>query len=208
MKASSKSGAEIEAAALFFAKPLPDGAAPPDEPRLHFQRDPKITEAARLATVARVSKKNPQGGRQLDQVSRQFDFIAAFGQEATKVGALSTHLGDVTALYWLTAWTAVHRQRPSEQQTAAFRRSVSHTLAQQQTLLQAPERERQHLADSMIFQLMLLQAAFEQASQHGDRAALAALSAGASNTARENGVDLAAIELGDAGLTARARAEA
>lgn len=205
MKASSKSGAEIEAATLFSAKPLPDGVVPPDEPRLHFQRDPKITEAARLATVARVGKKNPQGGRQLDQVSRQFDFIAAFDEEAKKAGALSTHLGDVTALYWLTAWTAAHRQRPNEQQAAAFRRSVSHTLAQQPALLQAPERERQHLADSMIFQRMLLQAAFEQASQHGDQAALTALSVGAANIAKENGVDLATIELGDAGLSARAK---
>ena len=205
MKTTSKSGVEIEAASLFSAKPLPDGTVPQDESRLHFQRDPKITEAARLATVARVGKKNPQGGRQLDQVSRQFDFIAAFDEEAKKAGALSTHLGDVTALYWLTAWTAVHRQQPNPQQAAAFRRSVGHTLAQQQALLQAPERERQHLADSMIFQRMLLQAAFDQASQHGDQAALTALSVGASNIAKENGVDLTAIELGDAGLSVRAR---
>jgi hypothetical protein len=202
MNASKKPGVEIEAAALFSAAGA-DDAAQGDEPRLHFRRDPKITEAARKATVARVGEKNPQGGRQLDQATRQFDFIQAFGAEAAKVGALSTHLGDVTALYWLVAWMVVHRQRPNEQQSAAFRRNVGRALARQQDLLQAPEYERQHLADSMIFQLMLLQAAFEQATQQNDRAALDALSAGALRTAKENGVDLAAIELGDAGLTVR-----
>jgi len=189
-------------AALFSAAPAEDGSAV-EEPRLHFHRDPAVTEAARVATVARVARKNPQGGRQLDQVSRQFDFIAAFGEEAKKVGALSTHLGDVTALYWLTAWTAVHRERPSELQTTAFRRGVGHALARQEALLQASEQERQHLADSMIFQLMLLRAAYDQASEHNDRAGLEALSAGTLNIARENGVDLTTIELGDRGLTAR-----
>lgn len=202
MKGPNKPGAEITAAALFSAA-LAEGDSAAEEPRLHFQRDARITEAARLATVARVGKKNPQGGRQLDQVSRQFDFIAAFGEEAKKIGALSTHLGDVTALYWLTAWTAVHRERPSEQQTAAFRRSVSHALSRQETLMQAPEQERQHLADSMIFQLMLLRAAYDQASEQNDRAGLEALSVGTLNIARENGVDLTTIELGECGLTAR-----
>jgi len=191
-------GGKPVSAQIFFRPPR--DAAPAEDARTHVQRSPAITEAVRRAVVERIRANNPAGARQFDAASRQNDMIKLFADDASRNGLDANDVTDVAALYWITAWSVVHRHSPTEQQVAAVRRQVRGALSHANELLDASPEEKQQMADDMIFQLMLLQAAFQQASANHDEAALDMLARSTYHTALQNKVDLRAMHLGEEGL--------
>jgi hypothetical protein len=170
----------------------------------HLTRRPAVTEAVRRAVVERIRASNPAGAKQFDVASRQNDMIKLFADDAGRNGLDANDIGDVAALYWITAWSVVHRHSPTADEIAAVRSQVKSALAQADELAAASADEKQHMADDMIFQLMLLQAAFEQARASRNEAALDMLAATTYRTALQNKVDLRAMQLDAGGLVAAA----
>jgi hypothetical protein len=191
-------GGKAVSAQIFFRAPGAAGSAP--DTRTRLQRRAQVTESVRRAVVERIRANNAAGAQQFDVASRQNDMVALFVEDAARNGVDGNDVADVAALYWITAWSVVHRHAPTTPEIAAVRAQVRGALAQAPELLAASDDEKQEMADDMIFQLMLLQAAFEQARARKDDAALSMLAQSTWQTALQNKVDLRAMRLGDDGL--------
>src|SRR6185369_2072242 len=147
-------------AQIFFRPPAGDAA---QSASTHVTRRAAVTETVRRAVVDRIRANNPAGAKQFDVASRQHDMVKLFADDASRNGIDANDVADVAALYWITAWSVVHRHAPTAEEIAAVRSQVKGALAQAAELASASDEEKQRMADDMIFQLMLLQAAFEQA---------------------------------------------
>jgi len=188
-------------AQIFFRPPAADAA---QSASTHLTRRAAVTETVRRAVVDRIRANNPAGAKQFDVASRQHDMVKLFADDASRNGIDANDVADVAALYWITAWSVVHRHAPTAEEIAAVRSQVKGALAQAAELASASDEEKQRMADDMIFQLMLLQAAFEQARASHNDAALDMLATTTYRTALANKVDLRAMDLGTAGLVASA----
>lgn len=193
-------GGKSVSAQIFFRPPAGDAAPALASTRL--TRRGAITETVRRAVVERIRASNPAGAKQFDAASRQNDIVKLFADDAMREGIDANDVGDIAALYWITAWSVVHRHSPTTEEIAAVRAQVRHALAHAEELADASDEEKQRMADDMIFQLMLLKAAFAQASASRNEAALDMLATSTYRTALENEVDLRAMDLGERGLVA------
>jgi len=197
-------GGKSVGADIFFRPAQSD--APIDLTRTHLKRRAAVTESVRRAVVERIRANNPAGARQFDAASRQHDMVKLFADDAGRNGLNADDVADVAALYWITAWSVVHRHSPTTEEIAAVCVQVRGALARADELAAASDDEKQLMTDDMIFQLMLLQAAFERARSTRDEAALDALASTTYRTALQNKVDLRAMDLGAQGLVLGASA--
>lgn len=194
-------GKAVSAQIFFRASGTND---PASDARTRFERHPAVAEAVRLAVVGRIRANNPAGAQQFDLASRHNDMVGVFVEDAGRNGLDGNDVADVAALYWITAWSVVHRHSPTEQQVSAVRRQVRAALSHAPELLAASDEEKQQMADDMIYQLMLLQAAYQQALAGSDEKALELLAQSTYRTALQNKVDLRAMHLDDQGLADKA----
>jgi len=195
-------GGKAVSAQIFFRPAQANDSAA--DARTHMERHPAVTEAVRLAVVERIRANNPDGAQQFDIASRQNDMIGMFVEDAGRNGLDGNDVADVAALYWITAWSVVHRHSPTDPQVAAVRRQVRGALAHAPELMAASDEEKQQMADDMIYQLMLLQAAYQQARSSHDEKALELLAQSTYRTALQNKVDLRAMHLDERGLADKA----
>lgn len=185
--------------------------SPPATPRLsqpaNLRYAPsKARRTANLAGfVARSRAADSAGARSLEALFAEGDIIERMGQLLAPHGLRVDDVGDAYAVWWISAWQATRglTDTPSDSILRAVRAQTGRALATAPELAGAGDGAKQQLAEAMLIQAALLDAAVVQAQ--GDPTKLRAVATAATQGARGMGLDLAGMELTGAGFAQRAR---
>lgn len=150
--------------------------------------------------VERSRRVDPAGAQQLQGLFAAGDIIDKMAAVMAQHGFRADDLGDVYALWWITAWQASrgHNDDQSPALYAAVRGQARRALADTPALAGAGDAAKQEFAESLMLQSLLIDAAVEQAK--GDPARLGAVGAAAAQGARGMGLDLSAMTLTENGF--------
>jgi hypothetical protein len=155
--------------------------------------------------LAKSRQADPAGAASLDELFAQGDIIERFGQLLAPHGLRVDDVGDAYALWWMSAWQATHgvTDSPGDRATRAVQIQAGRALAATPELAGAGDGPKQKLAEALLIQAALLDAAVVQAK--GDPVRLKAVAAAAALGARGMGMDMAAMTLTETGFVPRKR---
>ncbi|WP_159995632.1 DUF6683 family protein [Roseomonas sp. 18066] len=162
----------------------------------------KPRRAANLSGfVARVAQVDPAGAQQLRDLFAQGDLIERMQGVLGPKGFRVDDLADVYAVWWITLWQA-SRGRLSEDTSRAtneaVRQQARRAMAATPVLVNAADAQKQELAETLLLQAMLMEAAGEQSQ--GNAVQRQAVVAAALQNARAMGLDLSSMVLSEAGF--------
>lgn len=186
-------------------QPTPDTVpdAPPRAapvPVSAFAYTPSLTirKASFDAMLARARKGDPAGARSLDQLMAQGDLIARMGPLLAPAGLRTDNLADAYALWWIVMWNASHGKSgdPDAKICTAVRDQVVALLPGQAKLGDA---DKQRLAEGLLLQALLVEAAVDQARTPEAKAQVAAL---VRRTVAPMGMDFSTMTLTGKGFVA------
>jgi hypothetical protein len=137
--------------------------------------------------VEKTRRANPSGAAELEAMLASTDVIAAMSDGLRPFGLRIDSLADAYAVYWVNAWLA-SKGRPdsaTRAQAQAVRKQAMLALVTARPLASATDAMKQELAETLLVQAALLDAAVQQAksdpalmSQVMDAARKGALSIG------------------------------
>ncbi|AWK85897.1 DUF6683 family protein [Azospirillum thermophilum] len=150
--------------------------------------------------VAKTRAADPAGAADLERMFAEGDVIERIGTALAPYGLRIDDLADAYTVYWINAWQATRgtNAETSRATNAAVRAQAAQALAATPGLLRAADATKQELAESLLVQAALIDAAVTQA--RGDAARLRAVGAAVAEGARSMGLDLGAVELTEQGF--------
>jgi len=153
--------------------------------------------------VARARKVDPAGAKQLETLFASGDIIDQADQQLRTKNLRADDLADVYTVWWITAWQATRgiTDDTSDATNEAVRRQSRDALIEVGLLANAGDAIKQEMAESLLLNAMLLEAALEQAKGQPDL--MPAVNKAATQGARRFGLDLASMELTDRGFVIR-----
>lgn len=154
-----------------------------------------------LAAFVRSADQNELGsGAKLQAFFDAGDPVSVTQSVITPLGLRTDNLADTLSFYLLSHWMAVNGQPawPDRATVQALRRQSERTLLQSGQFRSASNAEKQKTAEGMMISGLLTISAY--ASAEGDPAATAAIAARAAQNMQSMGLDLAALELTEAGF--------
>lgn len=181
------------------------GAAPseaaPDLAALRYTPSLARRKANLAGFVAASRKADPAAAASLEAFfAEQGDLIEKLNGIMATQGLQADNVADAYAVWWMSAWQA-SRGSIAETDVAtnrAVQGQVARALASTAELARAGDAAKQQLAEALLVQTVMLEAAVEQA--RGDPAQLRAVAAAATQGARGMGLDLSTMNLTPAGF--------
>ena len=183
----------------------------PGEPRARTRAaiDPTVlrytpSKARRAANLARFVSKtraaDPAGAADLERMFAGGDVIEKIGGALAPYGMRVDNLADAYTVYWVNAWQATRgtNAETSRATNAAVRAQAVHALGATPEVVRASDATKQELAESLLIQAALIDAAVTQARGNPER--LRAIGNAVAKGARTMGLDLQAVELTEAGF--------
>jgi len=161
----------------------------------------KTRRTANLARFVEQSRRiDPAGAASLQTLFASGDIIDRIGAQLAPHGLRVDDLADTYAVWWITAWQATRgsNAETSDRTNMAVRAQAARALVGIGTIAQASDAAKQELAESLLIQTMLIDAAVEQAK--GNPSQLAAVGAAAGQGARGMGLDLSTMDLTEQGF--------
>lgn len=170
---------------------------------ISYSVDPSVRANVIATYVNRAREIDAAEGEELAQLFRDRDLINETAQNLTAYGLDINDLGDVITAYWAVNWGAVHQSgRPSVAQVQGLREQFRTVLAGSQITAKTSASERQQIADDMLIRLILIDGGVEQGLREGNAEQLQAISEYVQQSSLTTmGIDLAALDLTEAGLT-------
>jgi hypothetical protein len=151
--------------------------------------------------VAKTRASDPQGADQLEQTLASSDIIGTMGKQLAPFGFKTNDVADAMTVYLIEAWNGVQGRsdNPSRTRRMAVRRQIAAAVQATPQFAHATDAQKQELAEAMLIQAALLDAAVEGAKSDPQTMAKvkAAIAAGAKRTF---GLDLKSARLTDAGM--------
>lgn len=140
-----------------------------------------------------------------DGFDPRVDMIGQIDAEMRKFGLRSDNVADAYAVWWVSAWEAVHRRDmpDSRGMYQAVRRQAERSLLSDPAIVQADEATKQQTAEALLIQAALIDAHVDAAK--GNPQQTTTVANAVEQGARRMGVDLRALELSEAGFSARTR---
>lgn len=150
--------------------------------------------------VAKSRQTDPAGAKSLEDLFAQGDIIDRIGTALAPKGFHVDNVADVYSVWWITAWQATRGRSDDTSDTTnrAVQAQAARALASTPQLAGASDASKQELAEALLIQSMLLEAAVDQAK--GDPAQMKAVGAAAAQGARGMGLDMSAMELTETGF--------
>jgi len=181
--------------------PAPTAVRPAAVPVSAFAYKPSMTvrQASFDALRAKVRGGDPASVRSLEQMMAQGDLIERMGPLLAPFGLRTDNLADAYALWWIVMWKASRGDGsdPDPATCAAVRGQVVALLPGQAKLADA---EKQKLAEGLLLQALLVEAAAGQAKTPAEKQRVAGL---VRRTAAPLGMDFATMTLTAKGFVAR-----
>ncbi|MFS2111035.1 DUF6683 family protein [Sphingomonas sp. Sphisp140] len=158
-----------------------------------------VRKASLDAMLIKARKGDPAGARSLEQLMAQGDIIERMGQLLAPVKLRTDNLADAYALWWIVMWNASQGKSadPDPVVCTAVRNQVVALLPGQAKL---DDADKQRLAEGLLLQAMLVEAAIDQAKAPSEKAQVAAL---VRRTVAPMGLDFTAMTLTGKGFVAQ-----
>lgn len=144
-----------------------------DPEPMYYRRDKAVTAQVEAEILAEARRRNPAAAAELEAAFARQDMVAAFDQGLQSYGLEADNLVDVLALYWVLNWMVANEipgdgsYNPSTTQVRAVRDQLGRAVAYNPALEAISGVDRQKLADSLIYNFLILDGAHTQASLPG-----------------------------------------
>jgi hypothetical protein len=139
-------------------------AKPADAPRLGYTPSPAGRRANMARFVSKLRSGDPQGAAALEQLTASTDLIETIGTELVRYGFRVDDVADAYAVWWVAAWQgwAGDTTDPTRAQLSAVRAQAARAVSTTPGFAGANETGKQELAESLLVQAALIDAATEQ----------------------------------------------
>ena len=141
-------------------QPADAGAAP----KLGYTPSPARRRANMARFVSKLRSGDPQGAAALEQLTASTDFIETIGAELARYGLRVDDVADAYAVWWVAAWNgwAGDTSDPTREQLSAVRAQAARAVSATPGFAIANEATRQEMAESLLVQAALIEAATDQ----------------------------------------------
>jgi hypothetical protein len=180
--------------------PAEAATAPVDMATMRFRPDIARRRSNLAQFVAKSRAADPAGAQSLETLFAQGDIIERIGGELRKKDLRTDNVADTYAVWWITAWLG-SRGRTDDVSPAtirAVRDQAAQALGSTGQFTGAGDPAKQEMAESLLIQSLLIEAAVEQAQT--DPAKLRDVGAAVRQGAKGMGLDLDQMNLTEAGF--------
>lgn len=172
-----------------------------NEASLTYSSDPAISRRIKNDILARWKRNNPNQGQALDEAFSRYDFLSEFRKIGGPYGIDAHNLADITTAYWVVSWALIHKTDIVDTRfVKAAQRQLRAALPSVKGLSKLSSAQKQEMAETMMYQTVLLQANRVRLSQHYDQPFWQATAGRARNDLLQAGVDLEKVQLGAGGF--------
>jgi hypothetical protein len=205
---SARTGPEIRSAADWIDAAAQAGRAGIEPLNLGYDRSAEITRLVERDILASARQRDPATAEELQAAFAQSDISATFWSQASaEFGFQADDLGNAVTSYWLLLWIVANNvsydsaEMPDAAKVRAVADQFKLALSANPGIQSLAEPGRQLLAEVMIYNFMMLDAAWQQANQHGNAEMRARLSDVWHDQGRDFfGLDLRAIDITSEGM--------
>ncbi|MFT4090986.1 MAG: hypothetical protein QM645_09655 [Asticcacaulis sp.] len=169
-----------------------------------YRPDPSVRRATETRLIADMRKHNAEAGAAAAQVFAQHDIIALYDKAAKARGLPSGDVPNAVAAYLIVMWGAANQSKA--QVTRAQAQAVRKQVADGFDLSGAGltnDAKKQTFSEGLIYQLVLVDMAMEDALNNGRSDEARRLSDMAHKQMLTAGLDMRALKLTDKGLIPR-----
>lgn len=176
-------------------------AEPANSALLRFTPNLATRQLNLAGFVAKTRAQSPENADQMEQLFSSTDVFAAMAQGLAPTVLRIDNVADTYAAYWIGAWEAAHGitgSQTSRAQAQAVKAQVSRALLSTPEFTKSTPAQKQELAEALLIQTALISASAEAAAN--DPAQMEAVGNAVRTGAKAMGLDLDAMELGEAGF--------
>jgi hypothetical protein len=167
---------------------------------LTYTPDPQLTEKIRVSMIDLASAENPASRPEWEKATAGDGILRDFDTLMTTKGYSRLNFADDVAMLLAVCWEVVNDRDATDAQFRGARTQM-HSAAQiNPTLRGLPNSERQALAESIAYQVMIMFATKVSADRAGNQAKLAELRESATKAASQYGIDVAHMQLTEKGF--------
>lgn len=179
-------------------------AAAPSSVSPVYRPDPAVRRATETRFTEDMRRRNASAGEAVAQVFSQHDIIGLYDQAAKARGLTSGDVSNAVAAYLVVMWGAANQsqQQVSRSQAQAVRRLVAEGFDLTGAGLTSDAR-KQAFAEGLIYQLVLVDMAMEDALNNNRKDEVRRLSDMAHTQMLSVGLNMRELKLTDKGLVAR-----
>ncbi|MFC4291482.1 DUF6683 family protein [Sphingorhabdus arenilitoris] len=158
------------------------------------------TRANLQAFVNKSRSADPAGAAQMEQLFASTDIIGAIGSAMRGVGLDKNNAADAFAVYWVSAWQAAYGDTSTQGSGTygAVAQQAARGLASSPEFARATDAQKQEMAEAMMVQAAMIDAAKEQAA--GDPDMLRKVGQAVMQGAKATGLDLDQMTLTEDGF--------
>jgi hypothetical protein len=180
-------------------------AAPGQAPGRHdvaltYTPDPRLTEKIRVSMIDLASANNPASRPEWEKATADDGILRDFDNLMAARGYSRLNFADDVAMLLAVCWEIVNDRDASEAQFRGAHAQMRSAAQTNPTLRALPNAERQALAESIAYQVMIMFATKVSADRTGNRPQLAELRDSAIKAASQYGIDVARMQLTEKGF--------
>jgi hypothetical protein len=162
---------------------------------LIYTPDPQVTEKVRVSMIELGSATNPASRADWEKVTAGDAVLRDFETLMAAQGYSRLNFADDVAMLLAVCWEVANNRTASAAQIRGVHEQTRNIVLTNPTLRGMPNAERQTMAETIAYQVMLLYAAKLGAEQSGSQQQLAEVRDSAAKAARQYGVDVARMTL-------------
>lgn len=151
-------------------KKAPENPAALPEVKTDFVQSPARTKQNLAQFIAKTrAAGNADAAMQMEQLFSQPNFMADVAKALAPYGLKTNDAADAMTLWWVASWNAAHGRTdtPSPATFAAVKAQVKRAFAATPTFAKTTDAQKQEMAEAMLLQGLLMDAASEQAVKQG-----------------------------------------
>ena len=162
---------------------------------LIYTPDPQVTEKVRVSMIELGSATNPASRADWEKITAGDAVLRDFETLMAAQGYSRLNFADDLAMLLATCWEVANNRTASPTQIRGAHEQTRNIVLTNPTLRGLPNAERQTMAETIAYQVMLLYAAKLGAEQSGSQQQLAEVRDSAAKAARQYGIDVARMTL-------------
>lgn len=173
---------------------------------LVFKSSPAVSREVKARLTDHIVRtKDAEAGRKLQQVLGHNDVVGNFNRLLGRYGYSGQNFADVLTAFTVMSWEIVNGRDATAPEIKGVNRQVRGWVAGNGRIRRLPDRDKQSLAEEMVYQVSLGVASKNQLVKSGDDARLAQLREAVAASLAGMGLDVSRLALTDRGFEPRAR---
>lgn len=165
-----------------------------------FNYDKKISEQMKQQWVKHFKETNKLVADAIAQMTTE-TILSVYRNGASGWGLNANDMGDALAVFWLQSWQAIHNSAdPTIKQASGVSKQIKVLLGLQKKNLNLDESKRQEVAESYIYQAVMIASGFRNAQREGNEVGLKRIAKDTRHNLIGSGIDISSMQLTDEGF--------